>query len=269
MTTENKRKVLDKGFVECQEIMGDELLVVNSARVSFGKSKSVFEENDQKLLRYLIRNQHFSPFRHVLLRFHIKAPEFVMRQWFKHIIGCEWTTSVAGPGQCGFHAWNEISGRYVEMEEVYIPSSWRRQSKDNKQGSERNDDVPKDHPLSVVLTSLYQQTIRTSMDVYKNMLESGIAREQARILLPFSLYTETIWTASFQAVMHFLSLRLDVHAQFEIRQYADAIYRILLEKLPVLAKMWLEEMDTSMDAMDAMDYMKDIDTPTVASPVRA
>jgi thymidylate synthase ThyX len=69
--------------------------------------------------------------------------------------------------------------------------------------------------------------------------------------------------------MHFLSLRLDVHAQFEIRQYADAIYRILLEKLPVLAKMWLEEMDTSMDAMDAMDYMKDIDTPTVASPVRA
>ena len=255
-------KVLDKGFVECQEIMGDELLVVNSARVSFGKSKSVFEDNDQKLLKYLIRNQHFSPFRHVLLRFHIKAPEFVMRQWFKHIIGCEWSTPAAG-----FHAWNEISGRYVEMEEVYVPSSWRRQSKDNKQGSDMNGDVPKDHPLSVVLTSLYQQTIQTSMDVYKNMLESGIAREQARILLPFSLYTETIWTASFQAVMHFLSLRMDTHAQYEIRQYAEAIYRILLEKLPVLTKTWIEEMVSSPIAMDGMDSMET--TATVASTVRA
>lgn len=221
--------VLDGGFVDLQDVFGDERTVVNCARVSFGKQKEVFEDDDRRLLHYLIRNKHFSPFRHVILRFHIRAPEFVMRQWYKHIIGAEWATPAP------FHAWNEISGRYVKMEQVHEPPQWRIQSKSSKQGSDGV--IEEDEECH----AMYKEAVSTIMKTYESLIERGVAKEQARLILPFSLYTETIWTCSFQALMNFLELRLDRHAQQEIQEYAQAVMTLLKERLPILYECWLQE----------------------------
>ena len=122
-----KYDVLDKGFVEVLDKLGNDLSVVNSARVSFGKRKETWDKSDERLVTFLAKHKHFSPFRHLQVQFHIKAPEFVMRQWYKHVVGIETTSSSVTKD----HAWNEISGRYVPVEEFYIPEIWRKQSKDN------------------------------------------------------------------------------------------------------------------------------------------
>ena len=127
-----KSKVLDKGFIEVIDSLGNDLTVVNSARVSFGKRKEKWDKSDERLVRYLAKHKHFSPFRHLQVQFHIKAPEFVMRQWYKHVVGIETTSNSSAKD----HAWNEISGRYVPVEDYYIPSVFRKQSEDNKQASE-------------------------------------------------------------------------------------------------------------------------------------
>ena len=127
-----KKKVLDKGFIEVIDKLGNDLTVSNSARVSFGKRKTTYDDRDRRLVNFLAKNKHFSPFRHLMVTFHIKAPEFVMRQWYKHVVGCETTSSSSTKD----HAWNEISGRYVPVKEYYYPSFFRKQSADNKQASE-------------------------------------------------------------------------------------------------------------------------------------
>ena len=127
-----KNKVLDKGFIEVIDSLGNDLTVVNSARVSFGKRKTKFDKSDERLVRYLAKHKHYSPFRHLQVQFHLKAPEFVMRQWYKHVVGIETTSNSSTKD----HAWNEISGRYVEYDEFYEPTIYRKQSDDNKQASE-------------------------------------------------------------------------------------------------------------------------------------
>ena len=122
-----KIDVLDKGFVEVVDSLGSDLTVVNSARVSFGKRKEKWDKSDEKLVNYLAKYKHYSPFRHLQIQFHIKAPEFVMRQWYKHIVGIETTSNSSTKD----HAWNEISGRYVQYQDFYEPDVWRKQSKDN------------------------------------------------------------------------------------------------------------------------------------------
>ena len=112
-----KIEVLDKGFVEVLGFLGTDLTVANSARVSFGKRKNIYDKSDYRLVRYLAKHKHFSPFRHLVVQLHIKAPEFVMRQAYKHVVGIETTSSYPTKD----HAWNEISGRYVPVEEYYIP----------------------------------------------------------------------------------------------------------------------------------------------------
>jgi len=231
----SSRSVLDKGFVELQEVMGNELTAVNCARVSFGKQKTVMEDEDVRLTRYLIRNKHFSPFRHIMFRFHIKAPEFVMRQWFKHVIGAEWSAGSYAP----FHSWNEISGRYVKLEDVHTPDEWRKQSISSKQGS----DGIMAQDSHGEICALYETTIQDTIRAYNTMLEKGVAREMARVILPLSIYTETIWTCSFQAVMNFLELRLDPHAQKEIREYALAVESLVKDRFPVLTTCWLETLE--------------------------
>ena len=126
-----KHEVLDKGFIEVLDSLGNDLTVANSARVSFGKRKKTYDKSDERLVRYLAKHKHFSPFRHLVVQFHIKAPEFVMRQWYKHVVGNETPSSYPTKD----HAWNEISGRYVPVEEYYIPENWRQQSEDSKQAS--------------------------------------------------------------------------------------------------------------------------------------
>ena len=126
-----KIEVLDKGFVEVLGFLGTDLTVANSARVSFGKRKNIYDKSDYRLVHYLAKHKHFSPFRHLVVQLHIKAPEFVMRQAYKHVVGIEATSSYPTKD----HAWNEISGRYVPVEEYYIPKNWRQQSEDSKQAS--------------------------------------------------------------------------------------------------------------------------------------
>ena len=227
-----KIDVLDNGYVEVVDTLGDDLTPVNAARVSFGGRSKKFEEKDRRLSKFLIKHKHFSPFRHQHVMMIIKAPEFVMRQWYKHVVGIE-TTSTHPTKD---HAWNEISGRYIPVKEYYIPEVWRKQSEDNKQASEGE--------LSSLdqkrMKHLYDRYLKDVERVYDTMVNSGMAKEQARIVLPLSQYTLVWWTASFQSIMNFIELRDEKTAQWEIQQYAKALKQIMLEVFPETTKIWKE-----------------------------
>ena len=226
-------KVLDKGFVEVIDTLGDDLTVVNSARVSFGKRKTKFDKSDERLVRYLAKYKHYSPFRHLQVQFHVKAPEFVMRQWYKHVVGIETTSNSSTKD----HAWNEISGRYVPVADFYNPSVWRKQSEDNKQASEGVlDDLQQKR-----MTQFYNDYMNQVEMTYDRMIEAGMAKEQARIVLPLSQYTLVWWTASFQSVMNFIELRDEPTAQWEIQEYAKALKSMMLETFPETTKLWSKE----------------------------
>ena len=227
-----KIDVLDNGYVEVVDTLGDDITPVNAARVSFGGRSKKFEEKDRRLSKFLIKHKHFSPFRHQHAMMIIKAPEFVMRQWYKHVVGIE-TTSTHPTKD---HAWNEISGRYIPVKEYYIPEVWRKQSEDNKQASEGE--------LSSLdqkrMKHLYDRYLKDVERVYDTMVNSGMAKEQARIVLPLSQYTLVWWTASFQSIMNFIELRDEKTAQWEIQQYAKALKQIMLEVFPETTKIWKE-----------------------------
>lgn len=223
---EHKISLLDHGFIELIGALGSDLTVVNSARVSFGKRKTQLDNGDHKLIRYLADHKHWSPFRHVQLQFHCKVPEFVARQWYKHVVGI-----VYSEGQTVDHAWNELSLRYINASEidVYVPEIFRQQSSDNKQAST---DTPVADP-DEILKSAYQAHCEKALALYKQLIDNGVAREQARAVLPLALYTEFYWTASLQAVVNFIQLRKHVTAQYEIRAYANAIETLTQYVVPV------------------------------------
>jgi len=199
-------KVLDRGFIRLVDYMGGDSRIVQSARVSYGKgTKSVRE--DEALIDYLISHQHTSPLEQVVLTFHCKMPIFVARQWIRHRAARV----------------NEISGRYSVMEdEFYTPdeSTIQYQSKDNRQG--RNpEEVPADLRQKVLrMLTIGQQLAYAD---YQTLIEADIARELARINLPLSLYTQWYWQIDLHNLLHFLQLRMDEHAQWEIRQYANVL----------------------------------------------
>ena len=227
-----KIDVLDKGYIEVVDKLGDDLTPVNAARVSFGTKSDTFEEKDRKLSKFLIKHKHFSPFRHQHVMMIIKAPEFVMRQWYKHVVGIETTsTSVTKD-----HAWNEISGRYIPVQEYYYPEVWRRQSEDNKQASEGE----LDNLQQKRMTQIYGEYMRQVEMTYERMVEAGMAKEQARIVLPLSQYTLVYWTASFQSIMNFIELRDEPTAQWEIQQYAKVLKEIMFDVYPETTKLWGE-----------------------------
>jgi len=228
-----KKNVLDKGFIEVVDHLGTDLTVVNSARVSFGKRKTTYTEADRILVRFLAENKHFSPFRHLIVQFHIKAPEFVMRQWYKHVVGIETTSSHPTKD----HAWNEISGRYVPVTDYYEPSNWRKQSEDNRQASEGSIENQEE------ANRIFRNGMSHLTDLYQGLLDLGVAKEQARIMLPLNIYTEIYWTASYQAIMNFIDLRDEPHAQWEIREYALAIKDFMLELFPETTRIWFDVMN--------------------------
>jgi len=230
-----KSKVLDKGFIEVIDSLGNDLTVVNSARVSFGKRKTKFDKSDERLVRYLAKHKHYSPFRHLQVQFHLKAPEFVMRQWYKHVVGIETTSNSSTKD----HAWNEISGRYVEYDEFYEPAIYRKQSDDNKQASEGQFEGQ----AEIAIAANWKQAHSMTLTAYKNMIDAGMAKEQARCILPLTLYTEVYWTASFQAVMNFIELRNEKTAQIEIQDYAKVLLDLMLEVYPMTTKLWAEAHD--------------------------
>ncbi len=219
---------------------GSDLTVVNAARVSFGKRSTEMSESDEKLLNYMANNGHMSPFRHPQICFHLKASEAVMRQAYKHVIGIDWTSSTPPIKD---HAWNEISGRYVMYEDVYEPVEFRPQSESNKQGSEDGDlseqrfhcgypqmFEPYGDPVSV--RAAYRSAIAYSRHIYEKLVEAGVSKEQARLVMPFATFTEVIWTCSLEAVVHFVALRDHSHAQSEIREFAQAVATLTKEKFP-------------------------------------
>jgi len=225
-----KKEVLDKGFIEIIDKLGSDLTVVNSARVSFGKRKEKFDDSDRKLVKFLAKNKHWSPFRHMMVQFHIKAPEFVMRQWYKHVVGIETSSSSSAKD----HAWNEISGRYVPVTEFYVPANWRQQSENNKQASEGS---ISDQQKAI---EIFKNSMDETLISYQKLLDLGVAKEQARMILPLNQYTEVYWTASFQAIMNFIDLRDEATAQWEIRQYAKAMKVMMFNVFPETVKIWFE-----------------------------
>ena len=227
-----KIDVLDKGYIEVVDTLGDDLTPVNAARVSFGGRSDTFTEKDKRLSKFLIKHKHFSPFRHQHIMVIIKAPEFVLRQWYKHVVGIETTSTHATKD----HAWNEISGRYVEVEDFYYPEVWRKQSEDNKQASEGELDDLQQKRMSMIYNTFMNQVEMA----YETMISSGVAKEQARIVLPLSQYTQVWWTASFQSVMNFIELRDESTAQVEIQEYARALKKIMLDAFPETTKLWSE-----------------------------
>lgn len=212
------------GSVCIVDRMGDDRSVVNAARVSYGGHSEQLTEKDVRLINYLAKNQHTSPFRHQFVTLKIKCPEFVARQHYKHIVGASFTC----PSDVISHGWNEISGRYVEYEpEFYTPEVLREQSDSSKQASKESSDKDMKTPG----TLLYCWSHEAHKN-YNKLLDMGVAKEQARMVLPFNLYTEFYWTASLQALAHFCSLRDHEHAQHEIKLYAQSIDEMVTGLFP-------------------------------------
>lgn len=222
--------VLDKGYVTLVDSMGSDLTPVNAARVSFGTRSNKFTPRDRRLVNYLAKHKHHSPFRHQHLTFEMKAPEFVMRQAYKHVVGAETTSSSCTKD----HAWNEISGRYVPVRDFYTPNIFRAQSDDNKQASEG---TVADQEAAA---QAWDEGFGVCMIAYKKLLDMGVAKEQARCILPLNQYTIVYWTASFQAVMNFIELRDKPDSQWEIQQYASAMRELVEESFPETYTAWIK-----------------------------
>lgn len=223
-----KKMVLDKGHVELFDgmLQDPKLKIVNAARVSFHKEVSELSEKDIKLINFLLAHEHFSTFRHSYFSFRMKAPITVFRQWWKYSIGCDWVENEnVGTIELPETNINEMSGRYVEFEpEFYIPAEIRIQSKNNKQGSEGKLEALSNGVDPVIF---FKNNCEFMYDQYKLMVKSGAAKEQCRMLLPQTIYSECIWTVSLQGLLYFLHQRLKSDAQFEIREYAKAVLEIM------------------------------------------
>lgn len=221
-------------MVELIDSMGDDLTVVNAARVSMAKksdwdyivqpsgldetvtlpAKQVLKDSDAKLIRYLANHRHWTPFSHVVLTLHIKMPIFIARQWYRHTVGL---------------SRNEVSRRYVSDEpEFYMPTELRMAAENVKQGS--SDDV---HPGSYWMLSNASQVVGRALKLYKSMVAEGVAPEQARMFLPQTMMTEFHETASLAAYARLCNLRLESHAQREIKEYAEKVVQICRRVAPV------------------------------------
>jgi len=208
-------KVLDKGFIRLVDYMGGDDRIVQTARVSYGEGTKTLRQ-DAGLIDYLLRHEHTSPFEHVIFELHCKMPIFVARQWIRHRTA----------------RLNEISGRYSVMkDEFYLPPSEHisLQSKDNKQGREAEAVPPE---LQQKVLDLLKADQSSSFANYEELLNDGITRELARINLPLSMYTEWYWQMDLKNMLHFLKLRMDSHAQWEIQEYARAIANIVQAVCP-------------------------------------
>lgn len=209
-------RCLDKGFVRLIDVMGDDAAIVQAARVSYGSGTKKVHE-DRGLIRYLMRHLHTTPFEMVEFKFHVKLPIFVARQWIRHR-----TANV-----------NEYSGRYSEMkDEFYVPDpdQVRAQSAMNKQG--RADTAFGADEAEKIRTSM-QQTQEMLYGQYQDLLSTDLAREIARINLPVSNYTEWYWKTDLHNLFHFLRLRIDPHAQYEIRVFGEAMAEIVKAAVPL------------------------------------
>lgn len=202
---------IEDGFVRLVDSMGNDMSVVRAARVSYG-TESKGEEADRKLIQYLMKHNHGTPFEHIVFTFHVRCPIFVARQWFRHRIG----------------SFNEISGRYTELDTgFFVPKLLRENKTSNHQASIEGDFTDEEID-SMMREWIYALEIVES--TYNTLLEKGVAREQARAILPVGTYTEFYWTVNLRSLFNFITLRTAEDAQAEMRQYADVVQFIAEEK---------------------------------------
>ena len=210
------REVFVQEPVKLKHIMGNDDLVVNAARVSFSKEADGFTtEQNAKLINYLWKHNHWTPFGHPQLTFHFQAPIFVARQFVKH--------------QVGF-VWNEVSRRYIDSPPTFfVPDTFRRRPENMKQGSVTEGEVP---VKEAVLESVMERAREASID-YRALLSRGVSPEQARMFLPLNSMTEWYWTGSLAAWLRFINLRSDSHAQAECYPYAEAVSQAIKDNFPL------------------------------------
>ena len=198
--------------VELIDKMGTDLSVVNAARVSYSKTKDVFDDKDEKLIKYLAEHEHWSPFAHASLQFRIKAPVFVARQLVKHQVGL---------------VWNEVSRRYVDNPpELYKPDSWRGRPKNSKQGSDGTVE------LGQTIEHNYDTTMESCLILYNTLIQKGVAPEQARMVLPQSMMTEWYWSGTVYAFARVCNLRCKTDTQKETQDVANVIDKLAGEAFP-------------------------------------
>lgn len=210
----NHIKVLDNGmgWVGLLDHMGDETTIVNAARISFQNVKQEFDERDQKLLKYLIQNQHTTPLEHVTFSFSVHCPLYVRSQWMRHRIA----------------SYNEVSRRYTDEDiEFYIPNELRNQSDSNRQAS--TDEII---PANYEAIEAYKNVCSKAYDTYLDLLAKGVCREQARGVLPQCMMTTFWYTVNLHSLLHFIQLREDNHAQKEIQEYATAMKELIKPYVP-------------------------------------
>ena len=228
-----KFKILDDGFVRLVDYMGSDASIVQAARVSYGEGTKKVSE-DRGLIRYLMRHRHTTPFEMCELKLHVRVPMDAWRQWIRHRMA-----SV-----------NEYSTRYsiaIDAAQETEAREWRIQSQDNKQGSDGYLSAEEGSLLSDQEREMHKMVRK----VYDERLESGVAREQARKDLPLSTYTEAYWKMDLHNLLHFLALRMDSHAQYEIRIYAETIGNEIVSRWCPLA--WEAFMDYRFRALNFSD----------------
>ena len=205
-----------KSSLRLLDSMGNSLSVVNDARQSFAAESAEWTERDGKLLRYLAKHHHTSPFRGVVFKWSVKAPLFIARQWWKHTVASTFVDDQLG--------WNEESFRYraADAAKFYIPTEFLQQSEDNRQASAGALAADKQ---SLALMQ-YVRALHACQTAYEGLLLTGVSKEQARAILPSALYTSFVWTCSLQALFHFISLRIGHGAQGEIVAYAKALLEL-------------------------------------------
>lgn len=248
MAKEMGEKVHEFGYVELLDHMGSDEDVVDAARISYDRRGKV---KDRTLIRYLLRNRHTSPFEMAVLKFELKMPIFVARQWVRHR-----TASL-----------NEVSARYTQLpNEMFVPEVFAMQSTENNQGRGDVADFDVDAFFKVGVGELHEK----AYDLYEQMLKDGIAREIARGVLPFNIYTKFVWRMDLHNLMHFLDLRLDPHAQQEIRDFAEPIERMIKAKFPLCHEAFVDyvrdaytcsrmEVEVLRDIIHHMDELYDWD----------
>ena len=231
-------RVLDDGFVRVVDYMGSDEAIVQAARVSYGEGTKKIHE-DRGLIRYLMRHQHTTPFEMCEIKMHLRVPMDCWRQWIRHR-----TANI-----------NEYSTRYsvaIDSAQATGPGEWRKQSAENRQGSEEL----LDREIGELLSEEERELQARAREVYERRLEKGVAREQARKDLPLSTYTEAYWKIDLHNLLHFLALRLDPHAQAEIRAYSQAIGNEIVRRWCPIA--WEAFEDYRLNALGLTRIEKEI-----------
>jgi len=216
--------VLSAGEIDLISYLGSDLDIVNAARVSFSSYSEELDEKSKGLINFLIKNKHATPFEHVVFKFHIKCPIFVAREWFRH----RWSS------------FNEMSMRYHVPESIdfYIPDPENIRKQVGKPGSYTFEEIT-DPEIKQFTIQRMNAVYDIAYQVYKDLLDAGVAKEIARSVLPVGQYTEFVWTVNLRSLINFLSLRNSSHAQLEINKYAEILESIFADLLPETFNCWL------------------------------